>query len=239
MDHSKHILKFEYKNYKGEHGIRAVHPMIVWHGVSKFHTGAQFFLKAYDPAKGEERDFAMNDMIGESRWRDLAHLIEEESNPNRKDMLPVGHVILEQAELTSTGLVSQTVQRPDGSAYERIVDSEEAYSMKSREETMVHDMEGQMICVGDVVQMEVEEPLREFGYHGDWCQYDVRKCPGGYQLSYFLSQKGQVLPKGYTGGLLTDFIAKPGNMDLKAILSATVPIRSQLLKIVLPYKAPF
>jgi hypothetical protein len=237
--HSVHTITFEYRNYRGEHSVRTVHPIHVWYGLSERHEEAQFFLKAYDPTKGAERDFAINDMVGDRRWYALAHLIEQENSLNLRDMLPVGHVILEQAENFESGTVTQTVQRQNGTGYERIVDSEEAYSYHNREHTMVLDASGKMICVGDIVQMYVEEPFKSFGLHGDWVQYEVRKCPGGYMLSYSVSQKGQVLPQGYTSGLLTDFILKPGNEDLKRLLSATVPIKSTLLNIVFPHRAPF
>ena len=42
------------------------------------------------------------------------------------DQLPLGHAVIEQAD-TLDGRVSQTVTRPDGSEYERIVSADEAY----------------------------------------------------------------------------------------------------------------
>lgn len=42
------------------------------------------------------------------------------------DRLPAGHVVLEQADIID-GRVSQTVRRPNGTEYERIVDGDEAY----------------------------------------------------------------------------------------------------------------
>ena len=42
------------------------------------------------------------------------------------DSLPADHIVLEQADLTD-GRVSQTVRRPNGTEYERIVDGDEAY----------------------------------------------------------------------------------------------------------------
>lgn len=45
-----------------------------------------------------------------------------------QDRLPIGHMVLEQAEMTD-GRVSQTVRKSDGSEYERIVDADEAYGL--------------------------------------------------------------------------------------------------------------
>lgn len=44
------------------------------------------------------------------------------------DVLPFDHVILEQADNTEGGTVTQTVKRPDGTEYHRIVDYAEAYA---------------------------------------------------------------------------------------------------------------
>lgn len=55
-------LRFTYTNYRGETSEREVVPMHMWFGESKFHEGAQWFLKAFDVAKGTLRDFAMSDM---------------------------------------------------------------------------------------------------------------------------------------------------------------------------------
>ncbi|PWC54408.1 hypothetical protein TSA6c_00330 [Azospirillum sp. TSA6c] len=42
------------------------------------------------------------------------------------DRLPPGHIVLEQADMLD-GRVSQTVKRPDGNEYQRIVSPDEAY----------------------------------------------------------------------------------------------------------------
>jgi len=47
-----------------------------------------------------------------------------------RDQLPLGHVVLEQAEMLD-GRVSQTVRAVDGSEYERIVHADEAYGAPS------------------------------------------------------------------------------------------------------------
>lgn len=56
------ILEFGYVNYKGEYSVRRVIPWHVWFGATEYHTEPQWFLRAWDEAKDDYRDFAMNDM---------------------------------------------------------------------------------------------------------------------------------------------------------------------------------
>lgn len=55
-------LKFVYKNWKGETREREVEPVRIWFGKTEFHPKEQWFLKAKDVEKGEERDFALIDV---------------------------------------------------------------------------------------------------------------------------------------------------------------------------------
>lgn len=48
-----------YTNHRGETRDRHIIPIEVWFGSSQWHEGEQWFLKAYDTKKEEERDFAM------------------------------------------------------------------------------------------------------------------------------------------------------------------------------------
>lgn len=58
------LLTIVYTSHRGETAIRKVIPREVWFGVSPYHHRPQWFLKAFDVDKGEERDFAMCDMRG-------------------------------------------------------------------------------------------------------------------------------------------------------------------------------
>jgi len=53
----------EYKNWEGKVGTRKVGPIKIWHGRTKWHPKRQWFLKAIDLDKKEERDFALKDII--------------------------------------------------------------------------------------------------------------------------------------------------------------------------------
>jgi len=174
--HSAYSITFNYRNYRGEVAERRVHPIKIWYGLSDYHlaNGAQWFLQAYDPTKGEDRDFALNDIIGSAR-------IEEK--------LPA-----------------------------------------PKEDTMILDESGRMIRVGDIVAMDTEKPFQEM--HGTWCQYVVEKAPAGYRLGYWLSQKGQVLPKGYSGGYMSDHIMDAEDKALKQMIFSTVPVRSRKLRVI-------
>jgi hypothetical protein len=227
--HSPYSVTFNYKNYRGEVDMRTVHPIKLWHGSTEYHREPQWLLKAYDPTKGDERDFAVKDIVGEDRWRAIADVIEQEVNLNIKDMLPVGHIVLEQAENVGTGTVTQAVQRGNGSEYHRIVDTEEAYSFHGRERTMILDTKGRMICVGDIIRHPVQEPFQEM--HGSWGEYVIEKAPGGYRMSYWQSEKGKVLPRGYTGGYMHEFVMDHECKNLKEMVFALVPVRSTTMTI--------
>lgn len=56
-------LVFEYKNWKGEVGIRKVVPIEIFFGNTDFHESNQWLMVAFDIEKKEERTFAMKDII--------------------------------------------------------------------------------------------------------------------------------------------------------------------------------
>jgi predicted DNA-binding transcriptional regulator YafY len=56
-------LSFEYTNWEGEEAVRKVVPIKIWYGKTEFHPKEQWFLKAMDIEKNEERDFAVKDII--------------------------------------------------------------------------------------------------------------------------------------------------------------------------------
>jgi len=60
-------VRFRYTNHKLETEWREVTVLGVWWGASKFHQGEQWFLRAFDPSRNEERNFAMRDMRSVSK----------------------------------------------------------------------------------------------------------------------------------------------------------------------------
>lgn len=60
---TQNALTFEYKNWKGEVGIRKVIPIEIFMGTTDFHKENQWLMIALDLEKNEERTFAMNDII--------------------------------------------------------------------------------------------------------------------------------------------------------------------------------
>lgn len=56
-------LKFKYKNWEGKTAIRRVKPIEIWYGKTEWHKEEQWLLKAMDLDKGEERDFAVRDIL--------------------------------------------------------------------------------------------------------------------------------------------------------------------------------
>jgi hypothetical protein len=81
--------------------------------------------------------------------------------------------------------------------------------------TMFRDADGDEICTGDVIRAPITINTE---LHGTWGDYLVEKAPGGYKLSYLRSEKGQKLPKGYTGGYMVDLLPDEDETDLKTLV---------------------
>lgn len=84
-----------------------------------------------------------------------------------------------------------------------------------QESTLFADIHGREIMVGDRVRLSTEINVE---VHGKWVDYTVIKRPGGYALSYLISEKGQILPVGYSGNYMPDIALGGGNTDLKHLL---------------------
>ena len=59
MEENKNII-ISYTNWKNETRNRVVTPLSIWFGETRWHKGKQWFLKAIDVDKSEERDFAVS-----------------------------------------------------------------------------------------------------------------------------------------------------------------------------------
>lgn len=62
IDNSVKEIVFQYKNWRGETSRRVAIPIKLWYGTTEWHPSEQWFIRAYDIEKGEERDFALVDM---------------------------------------------------------------------------------------------------------------------------------------------------------------------------------
>ena len=60
----KDVLTFQYKNWKGDVGIRRVQPMRISYTTSLYHAerGVTLFLEAIDLDKNQYRDFLCKDI---------------------------------------------------------------------------------------------------------------------------------------------------------------------------------
>lgn len=92
----------------------------------------------------------------------------------------------------------------------------------AREETMFLDASGEMILLGDIIRAPIT--INQY-VHGTWGEYRIKKAPGGYLLSYLRSEKGQILPEGYTGGYMADCLPDEDEADAKTLVFTQVPIR--------------
>ena len=55
-------IRFEYTNWRGETSFRTVVPIELWYGKTEWHPAEQWFIRALDIEKNEERDFALTDI---------------------------------------------------------------------------------------------------------------------------------------------------------------------------------
>jgi hypothetical protein len=99
------------------------------------------------------------------------------------------------------------------------------------EETMFLDATGTPSRLGDVVRAPI---TINTDFHGSWGEYRIRKAPGGYLLSYIRSEKGQILPEGYTGGYMADCLPDEDEHDLKTLVFTQVPVQVRGWRIVAP-----
>jgi len=98
-----------------------------------------------------------------------------------------------------------------------------------RETTMFADKNGREIFLGDVVRADVSAPFDTT--HGTWAEYEITKAAGGYVLSYSRSEKGCMLPFGYTGQFLNQY--EVGSLpDLKMLLFHAEPIKHPAVELV-------
>lgn len=60
MDEENKNVIINYTNWQNETRERKITPLNIWFGETKWHKGKQWFLKAVDVEKAEERDFAIS-----------------------------------------------------------------------------------------------------------------------------------------------------------------------------------
>lgn len=60
MEEKNKNISINYTNYKDETRQRTILPVEIWYGSNRWHSEKQWFLKAIDIDKGEERDFAFS-----------------------------------------------------------------------------------------------------------------------------------------------------------------------------------
>jgi len=57
-------ITISYTNWRGETRERHIAPLTLWYGVSEWHDGPQWFIRAIDMDSGDERDFALSGFKG-------------------------------------------------------------------------------------------------------------------------------------------------------------------------------
>jgi len=56
-------LEVIYTNYRGETAKRRIQPLDLFYGMSEWHPGPGYLLRAIDLDRGVEREFALKDMV--------------------------------------------------------------------------------------------------------------------------------------------------------------------------------
>lgn len=87
------------------------------------------------------------------------------------------------------------------------------------------------VRVGDVVRKACDNDE----VHGPWVDYLVDKAPGGYVLRYIRSDKGWVLPLGYTAGNLMEHAME--ETSLKMVVFSMRPLVASELTFIGRYRA--
>jgi predicted DNA-binding transcriptional regulator YafY len=60
------VVRFKYRNHRGEEAIRTVRPIRIFYGCTAWHPEAQWLCECWDLEREATRDFAMSNML--SGW---------------------------------------------------------------------------------------------------------------------------------------------------------------------------
>ncbi len=60
------LVRFRYRNHRGEEAERRVRPIRLWFGSTSWHPSPQWLLEGFDLDRQATRDYAMANMI--SPW---------------------------------------------------------------------------------------------------------------------------------------------------------------------------
>jgi len=55
-------IKLEYKNWRGEVGIRTIFPLDIYYGSTEYHKEEQWLIKVWDLDKNDYRTYALRDI---------------------------------------------------------------------------------------------------------------------------------------------------------------------------------
>lgn len=57
------VLRFRYRNHRGEEGWRSVRPLRLWFGACEWHGAEQWLMDAWDEDRKAERTYALRDIL--------------------------------------------------------------------------------------------------------------------------------------------------------------------------------
>lgn len=88
-------LWIDYTNYRGERSERQIVPLNIWFGTTEWHPKPCWLMKAFDCAKQENRNFAMEDI--HKMW----------TPKSAEEMQLSGHAVLPLGRLFQNAMISK------------------------------------------------------------------------------------------------------------------------------------
>jgi len=112
---------------------------------------------------------------------------------------------------------------PEENEYHVVYDRDERFVLMQY--TGLKDKNGKEIFEGDIVKVPVEINKENFG---EWSYREIKFNNGGFLSSYLCSEKGQVIPRGYTAS----FLSEEPDLNMKVMLWGEEPYQIDQFEIV-------
>lgn len=92
-----------YKNYEGRVEWRTILPIELWYGSTDWHPAEQWFVKAYDPTRDAQRDFALADFLGDSMAAPTRATLDEEFKAIVSHAANLGYQLVSDEQAAALG----------------------------------------------------------------------------------------------------------------------------------------
>ena len=92
-----------YKNYEGKVQWRTILPIELWYGSTEWHPAEQWFIKAYDPTKDAQRDFALAGFLGDTMAAPTGATLDEEFKAIVSHAANLGYQLVSDEQAAALG----------------------------------------------------------------------------------------------------------------------------------------